>query len=1674
MRKGQVSSATKLFFGTAAIVISLAYFVAGGLPAAHAGTPQIADRHKAVETLDLAPAVFVENTGQWDSGIRYGFDGRGTKVSFTDAGPVFGMLGPSSEKGRASSAVFAARFVGARSVAPVGVDASTSRTNYYVGSDSSKWRTDVPSYSKIAYRGIYEGVDLCAWGRRSGLKYEFHVAPGASWRQIIVRYDGIDGLSVDEKGALHVATFLGEMVDNAPIVYQKTPEGHMGVDAHFRLVDSCSYGFEITDRVDSSLPLVIDPVIVWASYFGGNNDEPGGGMWMDSAGNVGIGAATLSTNFPTTSGVMQRTFGGGSDLIMAKFSGAGTLLWATYFGGDGNDEPSDVVMDSSNNVWIAGTTDSSDFPVTGGAFQSSSNGGVEAFIAKISSSGTLLYASFYGGSGDDQPARLARDGSDNCWMAGTTDSTDFPLTVSPFQNEIQGGTDVFVVKFSSTGSRLFASYLGGGLDDSASDEPNGVGIDSTGDLWITGQTVSTDFPLTSNAFAKSLDGDQDGFICKIGHTGTLAFSTYAGRLSGEYGKVLVDSTGSVYAIGGAGPGPLSTTLGAFQPDEGGMGDAFIQKITPQGALAWASYFGGSGSEWIQSATIDSSGSLWLAGSTGSADLPGAAGTTQPNLDGVEDAFVARITPQGGLAWSTYIGGSDREKAKNIAVDVFGNAWVSGATLSTDFPATPNAFQTAPGGGLDGFLAKVSRAGQREWATYLGGAGTDGGDSYDGGDVPIVADSSGNAWVATQTNSTNMTTSPGSFQTAAQGGWDFYAAKISAPEITSGGLPSATVGRSYSNTLTARAGTQPYTWSVHVGTLPPGLSLVASTGVVSGTPTATGAWSLTVRVTDAAGAWENKPLVMTAAEVLAITTAGLPAGTVGAAYNRVIDVAGGVPPYSRSVISGSLPAGLRIDGLTGAVSGTPTAAGTSSFTVRVSDTASSSVTKGYSIVIHAAPNITTSSLAGGTVGVAYSQTLAVTGGTSPLSWSISNSSLPSGLSLGAATGVISGTPNTSGTSNFTVRLQDTAGATTTKPLSITICAAPVITTTSLPNGTRATAYSNALAATGGKSPLAWSLQAGALPTGLSLNGSTGVISGTPSATGSWGFTAKVTDANSASATKALSISVYAGVGITTSSLPADTVGIAYSQTLAAGGGVEPYAWAIHAGSLPAGLSLDTASGTISGTPSAAGTSNFTVRVTDNVSASGTKALSIVINPIPSVTTTSLPAGVMGGAYSQTLASAGGTAPIIWSVSDGSLPAGLSLGASSGKISGTPNAAGTSSFTVTATDGVGATGTVGLSIVINAALAIVTDNMADGTIDVEYSQTARADGGIAPYAWSVISGSLPAGLTLDASSGEIAGIPTALTFSKFTLKVKDSQSTPRTATRSFTINVYPAAPSVDANWLEITKFQLGLPATSSGHDSFSLKGSFNMWPGGTVPKTVLLGIGDWSITVDASAWKNSGKTRVCTARQNGVNCKVTYWVGGTSKCTFQFTGAMQSLKGSIPAPVNNSVVIPVGLRAGEDFEMSAQPTMTVKGSVVKLAVPDELPFFFPQKMSVTRNARLRNRDGFSFTAKVGLDGDFNPLTDDFYISFGGLEINLPAGTMPVAVRRVAKFTATGPQGKLSFQLNNVTHLLTIKLSSADLSMAEQDVVIHVAVGNHGNPEGDFELFMSRNKSGSLLKY
>ncbi len=652
------------------------------------------------------------------------------------------------------------KLVGANPAPQVsGLEELPGKSNYFIGNDPKKWRTNVPNYAKVQYKNVYPGVDLTYYGNQQQLEYDFVVSPGADPRSITLAIDGAGTAKIDAQGNLVLRVGGGQVRLHKPVVYQPVGAGFtppiVGAASsapttlarHFlagryvlrgaasstpteaRVLRSkianarskIEVGFEVMGY-DPSQPLVIDPVLSYSTYFGGSGRDEGNGIAVDISGNAYVtGTTASSVNFPTKN-AFQGTYGGActscTEAFVAKLnpaaSGSASLVYSTYLGGSGPDEGNAIAVDASGNAYVTGGTLSSNFPTTPGAFQTTFGGGTcgtsscsDAFVTKLNAAGNaLLYSSYLGGGGDDVGIGIATDSSGNAYVAGRTLSLNFP-TKNPFQPTFAGGSDGFLAKLNPAGSGsadlLYSTYLG----SSGSDFGDGVAVDSSGNAYVTGRTNSTGFPTTPGAFQTALGG------------GTCGGSACS--------------------------------------------DAFLAKLNPassgSASLLYSTYLGGSGNDAANGIAVDASGNVYVTGITSSTNFP-TRNAFQAALGGGSDAFVAKLNPAGaGLAdllYSTYLGGSGFDQANGIALEKsFGNAYVTGETTSTNFP-TANPIQAAFGGGScvgaacgDAFVAKLNPAASGPasllYSTYLGGSGDDGGNA-------IAVDSAGDAYVAGTTDS----------------------------------------------------------------------------------------------------------------------------------------------------------------------------------------------------------------------------------------------------------------------------------------------------------------------------------------------------------------------------------------------------------------------------------------------------------------------------------------------------------------------------------------------------------------------------------------------------------------------------------------------------------------------------------------------------------------------------------------------------------------------------------------------------------------------------------------------------------------------------------------------------------------------------------------------------------
>lgn len=626
--------------------------------------------------------------------------------------------------------------------------------------------------------------------------------------------------------------------------------------------------------------------------------------------------------------------------------------------------------------------------------------------------------------------------------------------------------------------------------------------------------------------------------------------------------------------------------------------------------------------------------------------------------------------------------------------------------------------------------------------------------------------------------------------------------------TTGRLADGVTGLSYLQSLSATGGFGEYSWTLFSGSLPAGLNLDGVTGIISGVPSASTRKAVVLAVTDAEGRVSYRTYELGIYDPLSVTTANpLPDGFAQSAYSEAITLKGGKPPYAFSY-AGLLPAGLVLDPLTGVIAGIPTVKGLKNLDVLVLDSSypfSQSVTRSFSLNIGTSLTVTTSAvLPVVRKGVPMSPVVMVAqGGASPYTWSQVSGALPTGVDLNLQTGELSGTPMTPGDYLFTVQVTDNTfpKASAQKQFLLHVADTLSVTTADpLPTGGAGVPYVATLAARGGYGAYAWKIKSGTMPDGLTLDGVTGSITGTPTSRQSTAITVEVNDSDSPAqlAEKSLTISIGDTLFIS-ADLSDGRVGDAYTALVQPGLGTPPYSWRVANGILPAGLSFTPSSSTatLTGKPTLAGTSYFDLEVTD----SGTppqasiRAFTLKVHDPLSITPDSLKNVCRTVSYSGTINVTGGALPYRYAVTEGSLPAGLMLNGDTGEITGItslPDGYSTT-FTVTVTDGGSPPASVAKQLALFVLepptqllpLNLATTAAGQGTKDVPYSQSLTVEGGAYPYTFKVLSGSLPAGVSLNAASGVISGVPTTVGAVTFMVGVTDGAGSH--VTREFTIMV-----------------------------------------------------------------------------------------------------------------------------------------------------------------------------------------------------------------------------------------------------------------------------------------------
>jgi len=681
-----------------------------------------AQRAGIIKSYGELPLYFIENKGQVDKRVRFFEKGSGHTTFFTKDGVVLALTKSAGKADKAphdkkfTTEVLRLSFVGAdKKVHIAAGEAMPGHVNYFVGNDKTKWRSNVPTYGNLTYKDVYKNIDIKFYGNNNNIEHDIIVRPGGDPSLVKFVYNGIKGLNVTDTGDLEILLREGTLIEQRPYIYQEINGKRVAVKGSYKVLKSgdgaFTYGFTVASY-DHTKNIVIDPVLLYSTYLGGAARDFAKDIAVDSSGAVYVTGQAASTDFPLV-GAIQGAFAGGSeDVFISKIDPAGSaLVYSTYMGGGLIDLGKAIAVDSSGAAYVTGLTTSMDFPVVGAIQGVFGGGGEDAFITKIDPAGSaIVYSTYLGGNLSELGLGIALDNTGAAYVTGLTTSANFPL-MNPIQALHGGGfADAFVTKIDPAGSAyVYSTYLGG----SAGDNGNDIAVDATGAAYVTGQTASPNFPVAS-PLQGSRAGGIDAFVTKIDPAGAaFVYSTYlGGSLGDDIGSAIaLDGAGSVYITGDTSSTDFPTVSPIQALYGGGLTDAFVLKLNAPGtAVIYSTFIGGTASDFGRAIAVDSKGIANVIGETFSGDFPLVA-PIQATFGGVlEDAFVARINPAGSAyLYSTYLGGNNDDMGFGIAVDIPGNAYVTGGTASPDFPlVTP--IQPAIGGGggfADAFVGKIT-------------------------------------------------------------------------------------------------------------------------------------------------------------------------------------------------------------------------------------------------------------------------------------------------------------------------------------------------------------------------------------------------------------------------------------------------------------------------------------------------------------------------------------------------------------------------------------------------------------------------------------------------------------------------------------------------------------------------------------------------------------------------------------------------------------------------------------------------------------------------------------------------------------------------------------------------------------------------------------------------------
>jgi hypothetical protein len=720
------------------------------------------------QAMRKSPMTFQANEGQTDAEVRYVAHGAGYELFLTDREAVVTLRQPAARPTKpvvrirgmrenvhaAKNSVVRLQLDGANTNAEVsGVNLLPVRTNYFVGSDPKNWHTNVPSYSQVKYHDVYPGVDLVFYGNQRRLEYDLIVAPGADPSKIAFNINGTKDLKLDSKGNLIMRVGRGELELQKPTIYQERAgqrteiAGSYAIAANHRVTVTVS-------KYDTMQPLVIDPALDYSTFLGGSQDDMANGIAVDKNGNAYVAGTTFSTDFPTIATAFKPQPPNSTPAVFVAElnpTGVAPLVNSTYLSGSGGDSANGIAIDATGNIYVTGQSFSLDFPTTAAtAFNPgplATNPGGTAFLTVLNGN-SLVYSTYLGGTAGDEGWGVAADANGQAYVAGQAFPSAFTIPgtagtfPSPAPNPIGSA---FLARIDTTksgaASLVYYTFLAGtglGIGNpggTVAELAQTVAVDANQDAYITGFTTSTDFPTTANGYLQApLAAAANGVVylseINTAATGTasLVYSGYiagtnAGQNMGDFAfGIALGPNNVAYIDGSTASVDFPPTAGAIQSSlTSPLGSAFVAVVNTAASgtssLQYSTFFGGTNGETATAIAADSTGIAYVAGVTGSSDLPftpGALLTTRTNPNG--EGFVLKLNPNpagtasGNKLYATYLGGSgdgtNADLALGIAIDPNNNAYVTGQTVSTDFPHTAGVFQTALNGPSDAFVSEL--------------------------------------------------------------------------------------------------------------------------------------------------------------------------------------------------------------------------------------------------------------------------------------------------------------------------------------------------------------------------------------------------------------------------------------------------------------------------------------------------------------------------------------------------------------------------------------------------------------------------------------------------------------------------------------------------------------------------------------------------------------------------------------------------------------------------------------------------------------------------------------------------------------------------------------------------------------------------------------------------------